>query len=111
MNKLLIIILSVLLQISSAGVEDIFRGSNNPNGKPFLFSIGIEKNIHSFRYYDESTFYVTLPISNFATLKYRENVLYKEDMVMLKSEHDMIKSLDKHYSLEFHIPFYKIWNN
>jgi hypothetical protein len=52
---------------------------------------------------------VTLPVSNIVTLKYRENVTYQEDMVVLQSQHDMIQDLDKHYSLELHLPLYKLW--
>ena len=78
----------------------------NPNGKPFLISIGIEKNIDSFKYYNESTFYITAPISKLITFKYRENVKYSEDMIVLKSVHDKIEHLDKHYSLELHLPVF-----
>ena len=92
-----------------AGISEIIGDVENPNGQPFMMSLGIEKNVHSFTYYDQSTFYVILPVSNIITLKYRENVIYKEDMVVLQSEHDKIQNLDKHYSLEFHLPLYKLW--
>ena len=95
--------------VLNAGINEIVRGVDNPNGQPFMMSVGIEKNVHSFKYYDQSTFYVTLPVSNIITLKYRENVIYQEDMVVLQSEHDKIQNLDKHYSLEFHLPLYKLW--
>ena len=105
------ILLTVFLLVGSlsASFSEIVKGVSNPNGEPFMMSVGIEKNIHSFKYYDQSTFYVTLPVSNIVTLKYRENVIYQEDMVALKSQHDMIQDLDKHYSLELHLPLYKLW--
>jgi hypothetical protein len=105
------ILLTVFLLVGSlsAGFSEFIKEANNPNGEPFMMSVGIEKNIHSFKYYDQSTFYVTLPVSNIVTLKYRENVTYQEDMVVLQSQHDMIQNLDKHYSLEFHLPLYKLW--
>ena len=103
--------LIVFLSIGAlnSGINEIVRGVDNPNGQPFMMSVGIEKNVHSFKYYDQSTFYVTLPVSNIITLKYRENVIYQENMVVLQSEHDKIQNLDKHYSLEFHLPLYKLW--
>ena len=105
------ILLTVFLLVGSlsAGFSEFIKEANNPNGEPFMMSVGIEKNVHSFKYYDQSTFYVTLPVSNIVTLKYRENVTYHEDMVVLQSDHDMIQELDKHYSLEFHFPLYKLW--
>ncbi len=105
------ILLTVFLLVGSlsAGFSEIVKGVSNPNGEPFMMSVGIEKNVHSFKYYDQSTFYVTLPVLNIVTLKYRENVTYQEDMVVLQSDHDMIQELDKHYSLEFHFPLYKLW--
>ena len=110
-----LIFLSIFMILTSglnAGIGKYYNNLNsgeNPNGEPFLISLGIENNIHSFKYYDESTFYVTLPISNILTIKYRENVQYQDDVIILKSEHDMIESLDKHYTLEFHLPLYKFW--
>ena len=103
--------LIVFLSIGAlnAGINEIVRGVDNPNGQPFMMSVGIEKNVHSFKYYDQSTFYVTLPVSNIITLKYRENVIYQEDMVVLQSEHNKIQNLDKHYSLELHLPLYRLW--
>jgi len=92
-----------------AGLSKFVSDVENPNGRPFMMSLGIEKNVQSFKYYDQSTFYITLPLSNIFTLKYRENVVYQEDMVVLQSEHDKILELDKHYSLEFHLPIYKLW--
>ena len=105
------ILLTVFLLVGSlsAGFSEFIKEANNPNGEPFMMSVGIEKNVHSFKYYDQSTFYVTLPVSNIVTLKYRENVTYQEDMVVLQSQHDMIQNLNKHYSLEFHLPLYKLW--
>jgi hypothetical protein len=105
------ILLTVFLLVGllSAGFSEFIKEANNPNGEPFMMSVGIEKNVHSFKYYDQSTFYVTLPVSNIVTLKYRENVTYYEDMMVLQSQHDMIQELDKHYSLEFHLPLYKLW--
>ena len=82
---------------------------NNPNGKPYLISLGIEKNIDSFKYYNESSYYITIPITNMITFKYRENVKYSEDMVVLKSEHDKIDFYDRYYSLEMHLPIYKLF--
>ena len=29
------------------------NSGENPNGEPFLISLGIEKNIHSLKYYDQ----------------------------------------------------------
>ena len=92
-----------------AGLSNFVSDVENPNGQPFMMSLGIEKNVHSFKYYDQSTFYVTLPVSNIITLKYRENVVYQENMIVLQSEHDKILELDKHYSVEFHLPLYKLW--
>ena len=43
------------------------------------------------------------------TFKYRENVWYSEDMIILQSEHDKIQNLDKHYSLEFHLPLFALF--
>ena len=101
-----IILLLIFIGILSA---NFLKNNSNPHGKPFLVSLAIEKNIQSFKYYDESTFYITLPISDLVTLKYRENVSYKNQMIVLQSEHDMIETLDKHYTVEFHLPLYKIW--
>ena len=105
------ILLTVFLLVGSlsAGFSVFIKEANNPNGEPFMMSVGIEKNVHSFKYYDQSTFYVTLPVSNIVTLKYRENVTYQEDMVVLQSQHDKIDALDKHYSMELHLPLYKLW--
>tara|TARA_B100000959_G_C14681971_1_gene500998 strand:- start:215 stop:553 length:339 start_codon:yes stop_codon:yes gene_type:complete len=111
MKRLIFVLISILLSaFVNADINDFLKNNENPNGEPFVVSIGIEKNIHSFKYYDQSTFYVTLPISAILTFKYRENVQYQEDMVVLKSEHDMIESLDKHYALELHLPIYKLWD-
>ena len=101
-----IILLSIFAGLVSA---NFLQSNSNPNGKPFLVSLGIEKNIQSFKYYDKSTFYITVPISDMMTFKYRENVSYTDQMVVLQSEHDKIENLDKHYTLEFHLPLYKIW--
>ena len=110
--KRIILILALMISINTL-YANIFQNLNsmveNPNGEPFLISLGIEKNIDSFKYYNESTFYITLPISKILTIKYRENVQYQDDMIILKSEHNMIESLDKHYALEFHLPLYKLW--
>ena len=105
------ILLTVFLLVGllSAGFSEFIKEANNPNGEPFMMSVGIEKNVHSFKYYNQSTFYVTLPVSNIVTLKYRENVTYQEDMVVLQSQHDKIDALDKHYSMELHLPLYKLW--
>ena len=109
--KRFICFLTVLFFLSrlDAGLSNFVSNVENPNGQPFMISLGIEKNVQSFKYYDQSTFYVTLPVSNIITLKYRENVVYQEDMIVLQSEHDKILELDKHYSLEFHLPIYKLW--
>jgi hypothetical protein len=93
----------------NAGFSEFIKEASNPNGEPFMMSVGVEKNVHSFKYYDQSTFYVTLPMSNIMTFKYRENVTYEEDMVVMLSDHNKINTLDKHYSLEFHLPLYKLW--
>ena len=110
MKTISIYIFVFLLSFLEAGTSDFFKNNENPNGKPFVLSLGLEKNIHSFKYYNESTFYLTLPLSNILTLKYRENVQYGEDMEVFKSKHDMIELLDKHYALELHLPIYKLWN-
>ena len=81
----------------------------NPNGHPFLVSFGIEKNIDSFKYYNQSNYFVTVPISNMLTFKYRENVRYSEDMVVFRSEHNKIEFFDRYYTLEFHLPVYKLF--
>ena len=107
--KQLILIMLIGNLVFPGMLDELLKDSENPNGEPFLLSLGIEKNIHSFKYYNESTFYITLPLSKMVTIKYRENVSYQEDMAFLKSEHDMIENLDKHYSLELHLPIYKIW--
>ena len=109
--KHFICFLTVLFFLSrlDAGLSKFVSDVENPNGQPFMMSLGIEKNVQSFKYYDQSTFYVTLPVSNIITLKYRENVVYQENMIVLQSEHDRILELDKHYSLEFHLPLYKLW--
>ena len=102
--------LLILVHTMFAGFGNFFTSEyENPNGKPFLISIGIEKNVHSLKYYDQSTFYLTAPISKLISLKYRENVKYEEDMVVLQSKHDKILYLDKHYALEFHLPFYALF--
>ena len=106
MNSIVVV---VFLGILNAGFSEFVKEVDNPNGEPFMVSLGIEKNVHSFKYYDQSTFYVTLPVSNIMTFKYRENVTYEEDMVVMLSDHDKINTLDKHYSLEFHLPLYKLW--
>ena len=105
-----IFVLLITVATLSAGISEFIKEVSNPNGEPFMVSLGIEKNVHSFKYYDQSTFYVTLPVSNIVTLKYRENVAYQENMIVFQSEHDMIQTLDKHYTLELHLPLYKIWN-
>ena len=69
----------------------------------------IEKNINEFKYYNESSFNITVPISKLITLKYVENVKYSEDMIVLQSEHDMIEHLDKYYSLEMHLPLFELF--
>ncbi|MAA51367.1 MAG: hypothetical protein CMG76_02455 [Candidatus Marinimicrobia bacterium] len=107
--KLSSIVIVIFLGILKAGFSEFVKEVDNPNGEPFMVSLGIEKNVHSFKYYNESSFYVTLPLSNIMTFKYRENVTYDEDMVVMLSDHDKINTLDKHYSLEFHLPLYKIW--
>ena len=107
--KLSSIVIVIFLGILKAGFSEFVKEVDNPNGQPFMVSLGIEKNVHSFKYYNESSFYVTLPLSNIMTFKYRENVTYDEDMVVMLSDHDKINTLDKHYSLEFHLPLYKIW--
>ncbi len=108
--KQLILVFVLFLTFPNAAINDFFKDSENPNGEPFVLSLGIEKNVHSFKYYNESTFYVTLPISRVLTVRYRENVQYQEDMEVFKSKHDMIQNLDKHYALELHLPIHKIWN-
>ena len=111
MKRLIFILISISsIAFLSGDINNFFKNNENPNGEPFVVSIGIEKNIRSFKHYDQSTFYVTLPISDILTLKYRENVQYQEDMLVLQSEHDMIESLDKHYALELHLPIHKLWN-
>ena len=105
-----IFVLLITVATLSAGISEFIKEVSNPNGEPFMVSLGIEKNVHSFKYYDQSTFYVTLPVSNIVTLKYRESVVYQENMIVFQSEHDMIQTLDKHYTLELHLPLYKIWN-
>ena len=105
MNSIVVV---VFLGMLNAGLSEFVKEVDNPNGEPFMVSLGIEKNIHSFKYYNESSFYVTLPVSNILTFKYRENVVYREDMVVMLSDHDKINSLDKYYSLELHLPLYKI---
>ncbi len=105
-----IFVLLITVATLSAGISKFIKEVSNPNGEPFMVSLGIEKNVHSFKYYDQSTFYVTLPVSNIVTLKYKENVAYQENMIVFQSEHDMIQTLDKHYTLELHLPLYKIWN-
>tara|TARA_B100002051_G_scaffold209491_1_gene200972 strand:- start:2139 stop:2468 length:330 start_codon:yes stop_codon:yes gene_type:complete len=105
MNSIVVV---VFLGMLNAGISEIVKEAHNPNGEPFMVSLGIEKNMHSFKYYNESSFYVTLPVSNILTFKYRENVVYREDMVVMLSDHDKINSLDKYYSLELHLPLYKI---
>ena len=106
-NKLLLLL---LLSFIFSGFNNPFSVDyENPNGNPFLISIGIEKNIDSFKYYNESSFYVIAPISKLITFKYRESVKYSEDMTILKSEHDKIEHLDKHYSLELHLPIFALF--
>ena len=83
----------------------------NPNGKPFLISFGIEKNIDSFKYYNESRYYMTVPITNMVTFKYRETVTYSEDMIVMQSKHDKIDFYDRYYTLELHLPVYKLFNS
>ena len=107
--KIRFVAIVIFVGMLNAGFGKFIKEASNPNGEPFMMSVGVEKNVHSFKYYDQSTFYVTLPVSNIVTLKYRENVTYQEDMALLQSEHDMIDCLDKHYSLELHLPLYKLW--
>ena len=107
------IILIILLGISVAEIKKLSNiNYENPNGQPLLISMGIEKNINSFKYYNESSFYITAPISKLVTLKYRENVIYSEEMAILKSDHNKIQNLSKHYSIELHIPMFALfkWN-
>tara|TARA_B100000579_G_C22049924_1_gene496506 strand:+ start:166 stop:501 length:336 start_codon:yes stop_codon:yes gene_type:complete len=110
MRQIKLLLPILLLTFALPGVSNLFKTKyDNPNGKPFLISIGIEKNIDSFKYYNESSFYVTAPINKLITFKYRENVKYLYDMIILKSEHDKIQSLDKHYSLEVHLPIFALF--
>ena len=106
--KLLVFLLSFSFIFS--GLNNPFSVEyENPNGDPFLISIGIEKNVDSFKYYNESSFYIIAPISKLITFKYRENVTYSDDMVILQSEHHKILHLDKHYSLELHLPVFALF--
>tara|TARA_S200000501_G_scaffold115147_2_gene108164 strand:- start:819 stop:1148 length:330 start_codon:yes stop_codon:yes gene_type:complete len=107
--KIRFVAIVIFAGMLNAGFSEFVKEAYNPNGEPFMVSLGIEKNVHSFKYYNESSFYVTLPVSNILTFKYRENVAYEEDMVVMLSDHDKINSLDKYYSLEFHLPLYKLW--
>ena len=100
----------VVFSMSFAGIKEFLNSKyENPNGQPFLVSIGIEKNIKGFQYYNESSFNITVPISKLITLKYVENVSYSEDMTVLQSEHDMIEHLDKYYSIEMHLPLFELF--
>ena len=100
----------ILLGISIAGIKNPQNiNYENPNGQPFVISMGIEKNINNLKYYNESSFYITAPISKLITIKYRENVVYSEEMVILKSNHNKIQHLDKHYSIELHIPMFTLF--
>ena len=107
--KMRFIVIAIFTGMIYAGFSEFVKELDNPNGEPFMVSLGIEKNVHSFKYYNESSFYVILPLSNIMTFKYRENVTYEEDMVVMLSDHDKINTLDKHYSFEFHLPLYKLW--
>tara|TARA_B100001250_G_C19495768_1_gene655168 strand:- start:174 stop:509 length:336 start_codon:yes stop_codon:yes gene_type:complete len=110
MKKIKLLIFALLFTFSFSGISNPFSVDyENPNGEPFLISIGIEKNIDSFKYYNQSSFYITAPINKMMTFKYRENVTYSEDMIILKSEHDKIQHLDKHYSLELHLPVFALF--
>tara|TARA_Y100001968_G_C19218902_1_gene648670 strand:+ start:367 stop:702 length:336 start_codon:yes stop_codon:yes gene_type:complete len=110
MKEIKLLIPMLLLTFVFSGISNPFKVDyENPNGEPFLISIGIEKNINSFKYYNQSSFYVTAPINKMLTLKYRENVKYSDDMIVLKSEHDKIQYLDKHYSLELHLPVFALF--
>ena len=111
MKRLIFVLISILLlALLNAGTDNFFKNNENPNGDPFVLSFGIEKNLNSFKYYNESTFYVTLPLSEILTIKYRENVQYQEDMEVFKSQHNMIQNLDKYYAVELHLPIHKLWN-
>ena len=107
--KMRFVAIVIFAGMLNAGFGEFIKEASNPNGEPFMMSMGVEKNVRSFKYYDQSTFYVTLPVSNIMTFKYRENVTYEEDMVVMLSDHGKINTLDKHYSLEFHLPLYKLW--
>ena len=110
MSKIKEILFLLSFTFLFSGISNPFNADyENPNGDPFLISIGVEKNIDSFKYYNESSFYITAPISKLITFKYRENVKYSEDMIVLKSEHDKILHLDKHYSLELHLPVFALF--
>ena len=105
-----IIIAIIIYSTSFAGIKEFLNTEyENPNGEPFLVSIGVEKNINKFKYYNESNFNITLPISKLITLKYVENVKYSKDMIVLQSEHDMIEHLDKYYSIEMHLPLFELF--
>lgn len=107
-TKLLIFLLS--LTFIFPGFKSLSNiDYENPNGDPFLISIGIEKNVDSFKYYNQSSFYIIAPISKLLTFKYRESVEYSQDMIILKSEHNKIENLDKHYSLELHLPVFALF--
>ena len=58
--KQFILVFILFLTFSSAAFNNFFKDSENPNGDPFVLSLGIEKNIHSFKYYNQSTFYANL---------------------------------------------------
>ena len=110
MKKIKLLIPIILFSFIFSGLTNPFKVDyENPNGEPFLISIGIEKNVDPFKYYNESSFYVTAPINKMLTFKYRENVIYSEDMIILQSEHDKIQHLDKHYCLEFHLPVFALF--
>ena len=53
MKKIKFLIPIILFSFIFSGLTNPFKVDyENPNGEPFLISIGIEKNVDSFKYYN-----------------------------------------------------------
>ena len=48
--KIISIVVVIFLGILNAGFSEFVKEVDNPNGEPFMVSLGIEKNLHSYRF-------------------------------------------------------------
>ena len=119
MRYLLIVLLSFNLYTNS------LEGINNPNGEPWLLTIGLNQD--NTKGYQTHLRYAVLPLNNWMTLKYNESIehiLQRAYTYEYSSPWNLnsFNSGDYNYaisnqkkvsnlSVELHIPIYKIWGD